>query len=67
LGRHGSLATTSEEVDRAQPDVGTRPDFRPVPLFFVLFFPLFSIVSAPTAFLSPLQHLALQLARIFPL
>jgi hypothetical protein len=35
------------------------PDFRLFPLFCALFFPLFSIVLAPAAFLSPPQGLAL--------
>ena len=44
--------------------VSTRPDVRLFSWFCALFFPLFSIVPAPAAFLSPLQDLALQLARI---
>jgi hypothetical protein len=63
LGRHRPHATTSEDLNRSQPDVSTRPDFRLFPLlcalFFSLFFPLFFIVSAPAAFLSPSQGLAL--------
>jgi hypothetical protein len=59
LGRHGPHATTSEEVDRSQPDVSTRPDFRLFPLLCALFFPLLAIVPAPAAFLSPSQGLAL--------
>jgi hypothetical protein len=49
----------SEEVNRSQPDVSTRPDFRLFPLFCALFFPLFAIVPALAAFHSPSQGLAL--------
>jgi len=59
LGRHRPHATTSEELNRSQPDVSTRPDFRLFPLFCALFFPLFAIVIVPAAFLSPSQSLAL--------
>jgi hypothetical protein len=55
LGRHGPHATTSEEVNRSQPDVSTRPDSRLFRLLCALFFPLFSIVVAPADFLSPSQ------------
>jgi hypothetical protein len=51
LGRHRPYATTSEDLNRSQPDVSTRPDFRLFPLFCALLFPLFSIVVAPAAFL----------------
>jgi hypothetical protein len=46
-------------VDMTRRCVSTRPDFRLFPLFCALFFPLFSIVSAPAAFLSLSQDLAL--------
>ena len=52
-------ATTSEEVNRPQPDVSTRRDFRLFLLFCALFFPLLAIVPAPAAFLSPSQGLVL--------
>jgi hypothetical protein len=59
LGRQRPHATTSTDLDHLPPDVSTRPDFRLFLLFCALFFPLFSIVLAPAAFLSPLQGLAL--------
>jgi hypothetical protein len=46
-------------VDMTRRCVSTRPDFRLFPLLCALFFPLFFIVSAPAAFLSPSQGLAL--------
>jgi hypothetical protein len=59
LGRHRQHATPSEDLNRSQPDVSTRADFRLFRLFCALFFPLFFIVSVPAAFLSPSQALAL--------
>jgi hypothetical protein len=60
VGRCGSLrAVHASGRTPAQPDVSTRPDSRLFPLFCALFFPLFPIVFAPAAFLSPSQGLAL--------
>jgi hypothetical protein len=46
-------------VDMTRRCVGTRPVLLLFPLFCALFFPLFSIVIAAAAFLSPSQGLAL--------
>jgi hypothetical protein len=59
LGRHRPHTTTSEDLNRSQPDVSTRPDFRLFRLLCALFFPLFAIVLAPANFLKPAQSLVL--------